>query len=262
MSGMENFAVLLLTGDAPTNETISFCLQTKNSNGLISEFSNVVKVQLGEFSQPPIIDPTDIIIPIDNGLSQTTIRAIVGGSVLGVFVLICIAFLAYNSAKKIRGPRARDIPKSECLNHGFADSTKDLKNINTRDSLSKENDTRNYSAKLSDAPDDPSNKIDDTREGSSKKHETIPVVLYTHDQIRHIKEKTNTPPLYGANVGPKPWLSLDSLSRKLNKEEDNKSEDSASTLPANETDYAAEEVKQFSDNAHTFELPVEKVAKF
>lgn len=249
VSGKEETVILYLNSSAPINETISLSLQATSYNGKISEISNRVYVKLGEFSQPPpIVDPDD-----NKGISQATIRAIVGGSVLGLFILICIAFVVHSSAKKKRAQTPRDIPKSECVNNGFSDSTKDLRNIDSRDGSSKEiDDTRDMSSK----------QKDDTRNGSSKKRESLPVILYTHDQIRHIKEKTKTPPLYGTNVGPKPWLSLDSLSRRLNEELDSKSENSARTLPADGTDYSAEEVKQNVDTAPTIKVPQERAVKF
>lgn len=231
ISGEDELAVFLFDSGAPKNETVSFGLKSVNHNGQFSDTSNLVTVKFEERSEPPtIIDPID---NKDSGISQTAIRGIVGGSVLGLFLLICIAVVVHKTAKKVRGPRARDIPKSECINLGFAESTKDLKNI-------------------------------DSRDGTMRRVESFPVVLYTHDQVKDIKNKKEKkePPLYNHHVGPKPWLSLDSLPRKSNKEGDNKGVDSVSTLPANDINSLSNEMKQLDNISHSSELHLEKVAKF
>lgn len=177
-------------------------IAAKNEKNKESEASNIVQI-CSPISIPPVIMTETP--EITTRIHATSKEAIAGYVIGGIVVATCItvAIVYFNKRKTKKRSKKSDVREIE-------------ENVHDQEVTSGFN-----------AEDYPPR-----RELPLKKIETFPVLLYTHDQIKDIKDKNKNSPLYKSNIPPKAWASLDAMANKSNEQgnRDTKSLSNSSTL--------------------------------
>ncbi|XP_055931789.1 calcium-activated chloride channel regulator 2-like isoform X1 [Argiope bruennichi] len=221
----------LLTPEVPKIENLRlfFAIKSVGENGQQSYQSNKAEILLSISAEAstttaPITDDDKKLAPSD----PTGI--IVGGTIIGILLFLCLAAVFYLYVIK---PRRFSKPSNIDANDYFQDKNQNGTEV-----------SGSFKA-LS---------IRDSGSSSMRRVESFPVILYTHDQIKDFKKKVD-PPLYKPAIAPRPWMSMNVLSNSdLKRGGDAKSIGSASTLPMNEK-YRSTEMKQLDDVSLKSETP-------
>ncbi|XP_071039742.1 calcium-activated chloride channel regulator 1 isoform X1 [Parasteatoda tepidariorum] len=196
----------------PDNITVYLTLKTENHNHQFSEESNRVYIKLTP--NDPQETTTSIITEDDSkGFRGPTAGSIVAYVIIGLAILMLICGIVYFLLDRTRRGRA-------------------LEELNTPAAfMSVDSSGEIFSFKNVAPP----------AENPIRRAESIPVVLYTHDQIKDFKNKTKQPPLYRSDVEPKPWVSLNALTDR------NGSSSSNSTINVGDGKTQSGEIRQLND---------------
>lgn len=156
--------------------TLTMGITAINENKKSSGISNIIQI----FTATD--EWTEVTTAIDGEIATRPLSStgsIVGFSVLGILVAICIlaVLIFYIKNKSKRRARKPDVYEIEENNY-----VQEVRSI-----------------------DLPMNIV------PLQRTDSFPVVLYTHDQIKDRKEKDKSSPLYKSNIPPKAWASLDAI---------------------------------------------------